>query len=139
MGAPSAVAASPGVDVTCGRALAWCEGGVLRFSVFSRAMFSSLSMRCRLRHQRRRMNSTSSNFMYASLPGIQDRTILSPYSSKGLNQPFFLSIKSAAHRPSMFLELPSSGAQAKTLGWKRSRAAKRNHELAIEKTGLQMV
>src|SRR5437764_2484883 len=55
-----------------------------------------------------------------------------------LQQFFLLPIKSATHRPACFRSshLPE---RSKDIRWQRSRAAKRNHELAIEKTGLQMV
>src|SRR5580692_11847717 len=47
-------------------------------------------------------------------------------------------VLSPAHRPACFWSshLPE---RSKNIRWQRSRAAKRNHELAIEKTGLQMV
>src|SRR5581483_6567990 len=76
-----------GRDVPCRCTLVRARCSVEIQCVQSGHVFLTFNAR-RLRHQRRRMNSSSSVFMYASLPGIQDRTNPSPDSRSACNSSF---------------------------------------------------
>ena len=73
--------------MTCGRALVCARRSVEIQCVQSSHVFLTFNAR-RLRHQRRRMNSSSSVFMYASLPGYRTEQISSPDSRRACNSSF---------------------------------------------------
>src|ERR1700733_5582731 len=105
-------------DVACGRVLVRARCSVEIQCVQSGHVFLTFNAR-RLRHQRLRMNSSSSVFMYASLPGIQDRTNPSPDSRRACNSSF----SRPSNRPPIAQHVsgaPIFRSAAKTFGGKDS-------------------